>query len=140
MDPLSVSASIIAVGGLVIKSLRIILKLKDAPTEVNALINEVSDLSTLVKDTEAIIKRRQSLDSSASEVQSLADVLGKSKKTFQLLNDFLQLHLMRDEIFEKETIGFRVAWLRERSQISKFQRQISSNRDELSRALQVANL
>ena len=140
MDPLSIIASTIAVGTFATASLNVILKIRGASDEVQALINEISDLSAIIKDVEHTLRYNKRLNAESNGVASLHAVLSKANTTINHLHAFVSRVLIKEETLLRDARISRTAWLREKPQVSKYQRQLLAIKLELSHALGIANL
>lgn len=140
MDPLSIIASVIAIGSFTTASLKVILKIRGASDEVQALINEISDLSAIIKDVEHILRYNKRLNAKSDGVASLQAVLSKANITINHLHAFVSSVLIKEETLLRNARLSRTAWLREKPQVSKYQRQLLAIKLELSHALGIANL
>ncbi|MCJ1437804.1 hypothetical protein MMC27_007191 [Xylographa pallens] len=140
MDPLSIIASVIAIGSFTTASLEVILKIRGASDQVQALINEISDLSAIIKDVEYTLRRNTRLNAESAGVASLHAVLSKANTTINHLHSFVSSVLMKEETLLRNARISRTAWLREKSQVSRYQRQLLAIKIELSHALGIANL
>ena len=140
MDPLSIIASIIAIGSFATASLNVILKIRGASDEVQALINEISDLSAIVKDVEHTLRYNKRLNAESNGVATLHAVLSKANITINHLHAFVSRVLMKEETLLRDARISRTTWLREKPQVSNYQRQLLAIKLELSHALGIANL
>ena len=140
MDPLSIIASIIAIGSFATASLNVIVKIRGASDEVQALINEISDLSAIIKDVEHTLRYNRRLNAESNGVATLHAVLFKANTTINHLHAFVSRVLMKEETLLRDARISRTAWLREKPQVSKYQRQLLAIKLELSHALGIANL
>lgn len=140
MDPLSIIASTIAIGSFATASLNVILKIRGASEEVQALINEISDLSAIIKDVEHTLRYNKRLNAESNGVASLHAVLSKANTTINHLHAFVSSVLLKEETLLRDARISRTTWLREKPQVSKYQRQLLAIKLELSHALGIANL
>ena len=140
MDPLSIIASTIAIGTFATASLNVILKIRGASDEVQALINEISDLSAIIKDVEHTLRYNKRLNAESNGVATLHAVLSKANVTINHLHAFVSRVLIKEETLLRDARISRTAWLREKPQVSKYQRQLLAIKLELSHALGIANL
>ena len=140
MDPLSIIASIITLGSFATASLNVILKVRGASDEVQALINEISDLSAIIKDVEHTLRYNKRLNAESDGVASLHAVLLKANTTINHLHAFVSRVLLKEETLLRDARISRTTWLREKPQVSKYQRQLLAIKLELSHALGIANL
>lgn len=140
MDPLSIIASVLTIGTFTTESLKVILKLRGASGEVQALINEISDLSAIIKDVEHTLRYNKRLSDESTGLASLHAVLSKANSTISNLHDFVTHVLIKEESLLGNARVSRVAWLKEKPQVSNYQRQLLSIKLELSHALGIASL
>ena len=98
-DPLSITASIIAVLGAaegVSKTLAKIKSLRHAPNEILALINEVSDLRIILGEVERYIIRDASRPSPSNEqLQTMSTLVEKAKQSLLELDQLVQYRLLK---------------------------------------------
>lgn len=97
MDPLSAIASILTIGAFTTASLKVILKIRGASGEVEALINEVSDLSAVIKDVEYALHYNRKLNADSTSFASLHAVLSKANTTINHLLAFVSRVLVKEE-------------------------------------------
>ncbi|KAF2219190.1 hypothetical protein BDZ85DRAFT_46813 [Elsinoe ampelina] len=140
MDPLSVTAGIIAIGGFTTASLKVILKVRGASDEIQALINEISDLSAIVKDVEHTLLHNKHLTKETPGFSNLHTVLVRAKTTITHLHAFVNSVLIKEESMLRNERLSRTTWLKQKPQVSKYQHDLLSIRTELSQALGLANL
>lgn len=140
MDPLSIIASVIAIGSFTTASSEVILVIRGASDEVQALINEMSDLSAIIKDVEYTLRYNKRLNAESTDVASLHAVLSKANTTVNHLHSSVCNVLIKEETLLRDARISRTVWLREKSQVSKYQRQLVAIKLELSHALGIANL
>lgn len=146
MDPLSIAASIVALfqagdrlSGLLAK----LRPLLTAPEEVNALVNEVSDIKIVLGDLETSIR---DLTESNSLPEERAEHLHRIFNN--LATVLLQLETLIADCFLKLSrqrgIGrpkvHRMAWVRKRSQVEKLRQQLRDLRSTITAQLAGVNL
>ena len=93
MDPLSITASILAIfdaGGKVGKGLKKLIRLKDAPNAFLALKNEATDLHCVVQDVDDLLRQR--LDEQAIP-SSITGALSQAKSTLLALDKMIAYDL-----------------------------------------------
>ena len=96
-DPLSLAASVITVIGAadnVGKLLAKIQSMKDAPNELLALINEVSDLRLVLGDIEAYTSNNVE-NSHPEQLRHIRHLLGRAKDKLQDLDVLIQYRLVK---------------------------------------------
>jgi hypothetical protein len=143
MDPLSIIASILTVGGAVRQSLKIVKAIRGAPAELQMLLNEVADLTAVSKNIEAILQKSKRNDQSDDSLSGLVAALSKTEQTVQQLDEFVHHVLVTkaddDKSSHKDRVPRRV-WLKARHRVIAFRSQICKLRGELNNALHVATL
>ncbi|KAL9121160.1 MAG: hypothetical protein Q9187_002285 [Circinaria calcarea] len=105
-DPLSITASIVAVVGAaggITKTLAKIKNIRNAPDELLALINEVSDLRLILNDLQHYItqdtQRQQILQ---EELQHISILVGRAKDKLLQLDELIQYRLVKPESISDE--------------------------------------
>ena len=140
MDPVSIAASIIAIGGFTTASLKVILKVRGASDEVQALINEISDLSAIVKDVEDTVLHNRKISTETPGFATLCGALTRAKTTINHLHAFVNSVLIKEESMLRNERISRTTWMKHKPQVSKYQRELLAVRTELVQALGLANL
>ena len=77
--------------------MNVILKIRGASDEVQALINEISDLSAIIKDVEHTLRYNKRLNAESNGVATLHAVLSKANTTINHLHAFVSRVLMKEE-------------------------------------------
>jgi hypothetical protein len=85
------------------------------------LINEISDLSAIIKDVEHTLRCNKRLDAESSRVASLHAVLSKANTTINHLHAFVSHILIKEESLLDIARISQTAWLKEEPQVLKFQ-------------------
>lgn len=141
MDPLSVTASILAVlgaGGEVGKACKKIIDLRDAPDALIALNNEVTDLHILVRDVDDIL-RQHSRISETDALPSVISALKRVKATLLRLESLIAYELTTPSGSNGRRLD-RSVWLRAESKVQKLKDDIRADRVALAPALSLLNL
>jgi hypothetical protein len=99
-----------------------------------------SDLSAIIKDVEHSLRHNKRLNAKGTGVASLHAVLSKANTTINHLHAFVSRVLIKEEGLLRNARISRTAWLREKPQVSMYQRQLLAIKLELSHALGIANL
>ena len=146
MDPLSLTASIIAivgVGGEVAKAVRKLASLKDAPGLILALNNEISDLYLVILAIRDIYQRQRASFSSSPETLTTDNIV---ISTLTQANDkVLELKALHRRLTSRTTGSSnlntlnKASWLRERKNVKKIQEDLHTVRLKLSAALGILN-
>lgn len=114
MDPLSVTAGIIAIlgaGGVVGKRITILTALKSAPDELLILNNEISDLQYVLNDVQDLL-RRQPDDHGAPVPFALTKALQQSRETVLALEKLIAYDLTVIDSRSKVPRVDKSRWLR----------------------------
>ena len=148
MDPLSLTASIIAiigVGGQAAKAVRKLASLKGAPDLVLALNNEIADLHLVVAAIQDVFKRQQTsgvpfLDNRAREINVDANVTNSLAQANEKVTELDALYKRFNISISGTNIKFNKAtWLREQKRVKRMQEDIKNVRLKLAAALGVLN-
>ena len=118
-DPLSITASIIAVVGAaegVTKTLAKFKSIRNAPDELLALINEVSDLKLVFSDIQnhIVIQRAQIPQ---TKEQNISTLVKRAKDKLLELDQLIQYRLVKPESDQIKVS--RREWLRARAVIER---------------------
>ena len=124
-DPLSITASIIAVVGAaegVTRTLSKIKSLRKAPDELLALINEVSDLKIILRDVQSYIARNtQRPQISQEELDNISTLVNRAKDKLLELDKPIQYKLVKPESISDQIKVSRREWIKAKNTIEKFQ-------------------
>ncbi|GKT65316.1 ankyrin repeat protein [Colletotrichum tofieldiae] len=148
MDPLSITASVITLLGTVVasaKALEAVRNVHNAPKQVAAALNEVTDLRAVVGMIEHSINGISDDEKQKHKVicQSLYDLASKANGTLQ------ELHAIIKKVFPSKSIAgseehvyvlSRRMWLREKSAIERHFVNLQSTRKNLDSALSSLNV
>ncbi|KZL67134.1 ankyrin repeat protein (B-cell lymphoma 3-encoded protein) [Colletotrichum tofieldiae] len=148
MDPLSITASVITLLGTVVasaKALEAVRNVHNAPKQVAAALNEVTDLRAVVGMIEHSINGLSDDEKQKHKVicQSLYDLASKANRTLQ------ELHAIIKKVFPSKSIAgseehvyvlSRRMWLREKSAIERHFVNLQSTRKNLDSALSSLNV
>ena len=141
MDPLSVTASIIALfqaGGTVSTGLKKIANLRNAPDILLALNNEVADLHCLVENVDDVLRQHREIIGQ-DPIACLCRALDRVKQTLLKLENVLayQLTSIKCKDGESHPVLDRSSWLRLESSVQKLKDEIREDKISLSSALSV---
>ena len=150
MDPLSLTASIIAivgVGGQAAKAVRKLASLKEAPDLLLALNNEISDLSLVVSAIQDVFQRQQSSgvlfpNYRAGELSvdtSVTDTLRQAKEIVSKLEALYDRLNTSASGSSGSTTFNKVTWLREQKRVRQMQKDLRSIRLKLAVVLGILN-
>ncbi|KAK0510246.1 hypothetical protein JMJ35_007640 [Cladonia borealis] len=141
MDPLSVTASIIALfqaGGTVSKGLKKIANLRNAPDILLALNNEVADLHALLGNIDDVLRHHREIIG-LEPIVSLCRALDRAKRTLLELENVLAYKLtsIRCKDGESHQVLDRSSWLRLESRVQRLKDEIREDKVSLSSELSV---
>jgi hypothetical protein len=138
MDPLSLVASILTIGATMGVTLRALRSAQNAPVEVQALANEVTDIMAVVRDIEAALVESQLHQNAPS---SLVSLLEKAHAKILDLDAIIKLRLENVQQGTQYAAQIpRFSWLRERPRVRRFQQELREIRLNLVATLGVTNL
>ena len=138
-DPLSITASIIAVVGAaegVTKTLAKIKSIRNAPDELLALMNEVSDLKLVISDIQnhIVIQRAQTPQ---TELQNISTLVKRAKDKLLELDQLIQYRLVKPESDQIKVS--RREWLRAKAVIERFRQNLRDIRLNIITQMAVIN-
>ena len=141
MDPLSVTAAIIAIvgaGGTVGKGLRKLVALRNAPDSLLQLNNEVTDMQLVVQAVDINSLDNSADDSAAAaQYQLIQNALGRMKKVVLELEKLIEYSLTK--ITDGGIKIDKVAWLRAEKKIRSLKEKIRDAKNELAMASNIVN-
>lgn len=146
MDPLSVTASVIALVGLtaqVVKGInRLSVALRDGPAEILALNNEVADLQAILESAKEFARTTspgQHVDKNQLESPRATPLLNihlvTAREKLAELHDLLQRCLVK-----QNRAKLLAQWLRERKKATALQQDLRNVRTNLSTSLLLVTL
>jgi len=143
MDPLSITASVLTVVGVVgtiAKGLRKIQILYHAPNEFHALVNEVSDLHAVLGDIGTLLQERGE-DASSGQVLNvtLPGLVHRANDKLLSLNNLIHDRLSGSHTAAGEVLVSRLTWLCERRRVKELQGDLKNIRQNLATALAILN-
>ena len=141
MDPLSVTASVLAVTGVAVQVAKKLRKLRgfcNPSGEIHAVENEIADLQAVFKNIERIIAERKDQSNQAQEqLLDLVNSLKRAKEVLLELDSILNYRLIGSYTVCGEPKFARVAWIRERSKVKTLQEDLRGVRLQLITQLSV---
>ncbi len=145
MEPLSITASVIAVVTLTAKvtnSLNKLRGLREADNLVHALMNEVTTLRAISTQIEAVARQYQ--DSMSSEqlacLEQLKQVLRAAKDKLEELNNIIHYQLLRPSGSGGIEKLSRRAWLRHKTDVQRIQQELRTFRQDIGTLIGTLNL
>jgi hypothetical protein len=135
MDPLSITASVIAVVGAAQESGKVSLKflrnLKNAPRELQELIDEVTQIGTVLDDVKSAV------EAGGKSTPALDLLLKKAAAKLLELEKLIHYELIK----AKEDVRVdRVAWATHQKQVVRFQEQLRNIRHDITTVLSARTL
>lgn len=145
MDPLSFTASLIAVVGALataFQSAQRLVSLKNAPMELIALLNEVTALRSLLRVITRSVDGLQDLREINEAFEDIQALLRPVKDHVQQLDNLTQYQLKRNEEYDRDGRPkvARLAWLRRGPDLSRLRQDIRDTRGNLQTAMTAVNL
>ena len=141
MDPLSVTAAIIAIvgaGGTVGRGLRKLAALRNAPDSLLQLNNEVTDLQLVVQAVDINSLNNSADDSAAAaQYQLIQNALERVKTVVLELEKLIEYTLTK--MTDSGTKIDKNAWLRSEKKIQKLKERIRDAKNDLAMASSIAN-
>lgn len=141
MDPLSVTASVVAIvgaAGTVSLSIKKLLSLRGTSDAVLALNNEVSDLQLVLQGINALLQKKSS--SIQPEIgSSIRNTSNQATKCLQDLNAIIDFKSMSTGKVHGKPKFNRTAWFRQHRRIQRIQEDLRSLRTKLITALGILN-
>lgn len=138
MDPLSITASVIAIlgaAGEVTKGLAKVQALYHAPAELSGLMNEVSDLRAVISQISTFSNQLEE-ESFRGPVVTLKNHLNKAMGQLRTLDNLINAELFK--VRADGTIKMsRTAWIRLKADVQRMQRDLRSIRVNIGTALGV---
>ena len=132
-DPLSITASIIAVVGAaegVTKMIAKIRNIRNAPEELLALINEVSDLRIIFGDVQHYLQNAQRCQSmprvftDLTELHHMFILINRAKYKLLELDELIQYRLTKPESIADHVKVSRREWARSKTTIEGFRQSL----------------
>lgn len=136
MDPLSIIAGVLAIGGGIGASLEVLKKIRDAPREMQALLKEAADLEASVEHVEATL----SATDCGMKTERLTNLTKGVKDTVQSFHKFVDSLQLKDKVCHRNINdrNFKISsirCIRARRRILSFKNEINGRRKDLGKAL-----
>ena len=136
MDPLSITASTLTLLSALETTFHLIRSIREAPSRLEALRNEVSDIAVIVKEVDRVIKGSQNESDSASDRRShLTLALSSVHENVQELEALLRSCVVLPISGSEGDKFSRISWLKVRSRVQSLQTELRDGRLNLSIAL-----
>ena len=134
-DPLSLAVSIIAVLGAaegVAKGIMKIYSIRNAPDEILALNNEVSDLQILMYDIRHFIKDSPESQLSQEHVQHLVSSVNRAKEKLLQLNELMQYKIIKPQTSSNQLKISKREWLKAAQVINRSRQSLRDIRSNIT--------
>ena len=143
-DPLSITASIIAILGVTDRVGKALAKIKianDSPDEILALINEVSDFKVVLYDTERHFRNSaQTSDAATADLYShLSDLINRAKKPLLQLEQMTEYQFKKPETHDGHFKVSRIEWLRAKLVVGRLRQTLRDTRQNIQSHLALIN-
>lgn len=140
MDPLSITASVIAIIGLANRCATGLRVFGQASTEVVLLVNEISDLNSVLTQLISLNLQTEQLERSEAEGSRVAlkGLLDRAEHQLTELHKLVHHDLTRSST-GNSTKTNRLGWVRNKDHVKQLQQSIRSTRLNLAIALGTAN-
>ena len=140
MDPLSVTASIIAVlgaGGTIVGTLEKANLIRKAPETILSLNNEISDLRLIVHETQRLLRENQDRDPAGSDTRTFADdvtpILIRGRDKLLELESLIEYSLTAPKTSTSSKPRIRkAAWILKQQKVQSIKDEIRSLRINLA--------
>ena len=136
MDPLSITASTLTVLSALETAFQLIKSYREAPSQLEALSNEVADITATVKEVARVIKGSQNkLGSTGDTASHLTLALSNIHEKARTLDVLLDACVSRPNSTSDGDGISRISWLKVRSRVQSLQNELRDGRLKLSVAL-----
>ena len=141
-DPLSITASIIAVVATakgIGKALGKIKNLSNAPDELLALINEVSDLTVVLDDAESLLTRNIDGPLLSRAIQHLGTLLQRAKDILLQLDLLIEYQVVKPGSTLKDLKVSRSEWVKSKKKLESYRQRLLDVRLNIMAQLSVVS-
>ncbi|KAG4431012.1 hypothetical protein IFR05_013502 [Cadophora sp. M221] len=139
MDPLSISASIVALIGAattVVRGLDRLQALRHAPAELKVLLNEVGDLQVVLTSVKESLESLRGLGTQIPQdaLRNLPDMIDRATKTIEDLHNFVSGDLLKGDLNPASGVlkVSRRTWLGKDKKLAAFRGSIKECKDNLN--------
>jgi hypothetical protein len=141
MDPLSITAGVIAVGTLTVQVSKALSHLRNVsrglPDRLHALSNEVTDLSAIVQDVEVMLND-PAFKVAPAELTSISTTLSSLRSKLIELKEILH-NLSKACEPTRSPINKARQWSKFQNKLQRLQEEIKTHKSHLSIALSTSN-
>ena len=141
-DPLSITASIIAVVTAiegVSKTLAKIRNAHNAPYELSALVNEVSNLRIVLNDVYTHLESESSRPEPLKSIRHMVEVLERAKDTLLRLDQLIYRKLTKHDSTSANPKVSRYEWIKARSIIENYRQSLRDIKLDVIAQLAILN-
>ena len=143
-DPLSLTASIIAILGVtdsVGKALSKVRVLKESPDELLALINEVSDFKVVLYDIERQFRNRPPTSDAlmVDQYSHLSELIQRAKDPLLKLEEMIEYQFKRAESGDGHFKVSRIEWLRAKVVVERLRQTLRDTRQNIQSYMTLIN-
>ena len=143
-DPLSITASVIAIIGAAEGVTKIFEKLRNienAPSELLALFNEVADLTLVLRSVQNFIRSQNAHGPQISQdqLQHLSELVDKAKNKVLQLEEFMEYRLVKPDSTSKNIKVARQEWMKAKRTIKEFKQNLRDIRQNITTHMIVIN-
>ena len=136
-DPLSITASIIAILGAAEGVTKMVGKIKgiqDAPTELLALLNEVADLTLVLRHVQNFTRSQsaRSPQSLQDQCQHLSALVDRAREKVLRLEELIEYKLVKPDSTPESIKISRLEWAKARRPLKEFQQSLRDIRQNIS--------
>lgn len=136
MDPLSITVSTLTVLSALETAFQLVKSYRDAPDQLDALGNEVADITAAVTEVARVIREsRDKVHSSNDKASYLTLALSKIRTKASTLEALLRFCVNPPSLASGRAGVSRIAWLKVKSKVQKVQIELRDGRLDLSIAL-----
>ena len=136
MDPLSVAASTLTILSILESIFKLVKSFRDAPSQLDALNNEIVDVTAAVKHVTQILKESENKTGASSEKDAhLSLALSNIREKARELEDLLRSCVTPLSSTSDETKVSKISWLKVRSRVQRLQVELRDGKFNLLIAL-----
>ena len=143
-DPLSITASIIAILGAaegVTKAITSFKHIQNAPTKLLALLNEVADLTVVLRSVQTFVRDQnsQNLSIPRDQLKQLSNIVDRAKDEILRLENLIEYSLVKPNSTPESIQISSQEWLKAKPKILKFQQSLRDIRLNITTHMTLIN-
>src|SRR5436190_21446089 len=125
MDPLSITAASLAISEAVVGSLKILHGLHYAPTEIQVLINDVSDFQAVITEVQSgFLNRVKPGEIATGTLCALQQLLDSANSKLLQLKDIAERCLGSKSMHGRMNTLLRIRWIREKERMKRTRKEL----------------